>query len=77
MEQCVLTIGTVTAAIRARKLLSAAGIGARLVKNTGVASRAGCAYGLEVRATDQHGAMRVLRENGIAFEWSRRRVDNG
>lgn len=73
MEECVLTIGTVTQAIRARKLLTAAGIGARLIKNTGTA-KTGCAYGLSVRAADMPQAMRVLGEGGIAYEWSRGRA---
>ena len=74
MEQCVLTIGTVTGAIRARKLLGAAGIAARLIKRTGKQS-GGCAYGLEIRAADMQRAMHALKEGGISFEWSRGRVE--
>ena len=73
MEECLLTIGTVTQAIRARKLLAAAGIGARLIKGTNGA-RAGCAYGLSVRAADMQPSMRLLQESSIAFEWSRGRA---
>ena len=73
MEDCVLTIGTVTGAIRARKLLASAGISARLIKNT-TSTGAGCAYGITVKATDMQRAMRMLNENSIAFEWSRGRV---
>ncbi|MBQ8351794.1 MAG: DUF3343 domain-containing protein [Clostridia bacterium] len=73
MEECILTIGTVTGAIRARKLLAAAGIGARLIKNTGT-TKAGCAYGLTVTAANMPLAMRTLNEHDIAFEWSRGRA---
>jgi hypothetical protein len=76
MEERILTVGTVTQAIRARKLLAAAGIGARLIKGTSGA-RGGCAYGLSVRATDMQQAVRLLQENDIVFEWSRgRATDN-
>jgi hypothetical protein len=70
MEECILTIGTVTLAIRARKLLQAARIAARLIKQAGT-TRAGCAYGLAIRATDMQQAMHILHENDIAFQWSR------
>lgn len=71
MEQCVLTIGTVTHAISARRLLSAAGIPARLIKSTQSAARSGCAYGLEIAAIDMPRATRILDESGIAYEWTR------
>ena len=70
MEQCILTIGTVTRAIRARKLLLAAHIAARLIKQVGKA-RSGCAYGLEIAAQDLQPALRILGEHGIEAEWSR------
>ena len=72
MEQCILTLGTVTRAIRARKLLAAAGIAARLIKQTEGAQ--GCAYGLELAAADMTGAMRLLEEAGVEFIWSRGKV---
>ncbi len=70
MEPCILTIGTVTRAIRARKLLSAARIQARLFKHTGM-GQGGCAYALSLSAEDMPAAMRLLQEGGIPFEWSR------
>jgi len=68
MESCVLKIGTVTQAIRARRLLSARGIAARLIKNTGGAE--GCIYGLEIHPTLFPYAMQLLNENHIAYEWT-------
>lgn len=70
MEEFILTIGTITQTIRARKLLLGARIAARMIKRTGNQS-GGCAYGLAIRATEIRQAMRTLHENGIAFEWTR------
>ena len=73
MEECILTIGTVTQAIRARKQLTAVGIGSRLVKGVSNA-KTGCTYGVSVRASDMQQAMHTLKESQIAFEWSRGRA---
>ena len=70
MEQCVLTIGTVTQTIRARKLLAGLHIASRMIKRTGTAQKSGCAYGLEIQSADLRRATRILQESGIAFEWS-------
>ncbi len=67
MEPCVLTVGSVTEAIRVRRLLHAARIGARLVKRTG--GTRGCVYGVEVHPTDFSHAVRILNENRIPYEW--------
>ncbi len=70
MEQRILTLGTITRAIRARKLLAAGRIPSRMVKTAGTAA-SGCAYGLEVNATDLPAAMRILEENGMTYEWQK------
>lgn len=71
MESCVLTIGTITRAIRGRKLLSAAGIPARLVKSVVGREDGGCAYGLEIASADMLEAARILKGKGIEYTWSR------
>ena len=71
MEQCVLTIGTITHALAARRALNGARIAARLIKNTRTAKKSGCAYGLEIAAADMTAAMRILDEGGIPYEWER------
>lgn len=70
MEDFILTIGTITQTIHARKLLLHVHIAARMIKRTGNRN-GGCAYGLAVRAAESRQAMRTLQENGIAFEWTR------
>ena len=71
MEQCILTVGTVTYAIRARKLLSSLGIRARLVKSTRSGGMGGCVYGVEIPTADMTLAADALKRAGISFEWSR------
>lgn len=71
MEQCILTVGTVTYAIRARKLLSSLGIRARLVKGTRPGGMGGCTYGVEIPAADMTVATDALQRANISFEWSR------
>lgn len=66
MENDILTVGTMSRAIRARRLLSAARIPARLVKTTD--DRAGgCRYGLELDPRDTAEAMRLLDRDGIGY----------
>lgn len=73
MEQCILTVGTVTRAVRARKALSAVGIAARLTKSLRDGTGGGCAYGVEISPADMHTAMEVLNRHGIPYEWTRTR----
>lgn len=70
MEPCVLKIGTVTQAMRARRLLSSMGISARLIKNTGGVE--GCVYGLAIHPTLFSHAMQILNENHMPYEWVNR-----
>ncbi|MBQ8174469.1 MAG: DUF3343 domain-containing protein [Clostridia bacterium] len=70
MEPCTLTVGTVTRALAARRLLSAARIPARMVKTAG-SKVGGCAYALVVAAADMPKAVEILGDNKISFEWSR------
>lgn len=71
IDHCVLTIGTITHALAARRLLTADGIAARLLKSTGRGAKGGCAYGIEIRATDLPQASRILDAAQISYEWTR------
>ena len=71
MELCILTLGTVTRAIAARRILSAARISCRMIKRTGGAKGGGCAYALKIYEADLLGAIRLLEEANIPFEWQR------
>ncbi len=65
MEQ-ILKTGAVSAATRAKKILTAAGIKARITKAEGDAD--GCAWGVAVAGEAAAAAVRVLRAEGIRYE---------
>ncbi len=69
METCFFIFGTVTRAMGARRVLSGAGISARLLKRTG---RAGCTYGLAIHPRDAVQCTQLLEAAGISYEWERR-----
>ena len=64
-----VTVGSVTYAIKARKILSAAGITTAMKKISGSRTgKRGCVYGIEFSANRLYDVMRVLRENNIKYE---------
>ena len=73
MEHIILTLGTITRAIAARRLLATAGIPCRLLKTTDGGLAGGCSYGLKIYESDLRQASRLLEEGGIPFEWKRER----
>ena len=62
-----ITVGAVTYAIKARKLLTSVGIKARLVKVSLEANQGGCTHGIEIDEDDLYAAAGVLRSNGINY----------
>lgn len=73
MEYCILTLGTITRAIAARRILTANRITCRMIKMTGDTASGGCAYGLKIYEEDLLRATRLLEEGRIPFEWKRER----
>ena len=71
MEYCILTLGTITRAIAARRLLNAATVPCRMIKTTDGRTGGGCAYGLKIYESDLGRASRLLEENNLPFEWKR------
>ena len=67
MNTTVLTLGSVTYAIKGRKLLMRAGINSKLVKVSGGTVGAGCNHGLEISSDDFYSAVSVLRAAGVAY----------
>jgi len=61
----IIAVGTVTMAIKSRKLLSRAGIRSRAVKIDGNTTTGGCAHALEIDKNNLYDAVRILRENDI------------
>ncbi len=67
MNTTVLTVGSVTYALKARKLLLRGGIQAKLVKVNGNNIGTGCNHAVEVDAEDFYSAAVILKENRVAF----------
>ena len=66
MKKTTVTIGSVTYAIKLRKLFMRAGIESKLVKVAGEKS-GGCTHGVEIDESDFYRAVVIMRENGIEY----------
>ena len=67
MKRTLITVGSVTYAQKARKILLRNGIEAKLTKTDKEMVSRGCAYAVEISAADIYEAIRLLRENSIDF----------
>ena len=67
LNNAIVTVGTVTYAMKARKLLNRNGIRSKLVKLDSSKTANGCTYGIEFPANDLYSAVCVLREAGISY----------
>ncbi len=62
---CLLSIGAVTPAMRAREVLLRGGIPATVVRNDPAATGSGCAYAVSYPCGQERLARRLLRGAGI------------
>lgn len=67
MNNIVITVGTVTYAIKLRKLLSRDGIYARLMKVENVEGALGCIHGVEINERDFLRAVVIMKNNNIEY----------
>ena len=67
MDNTTITVGSVTYAIKARRLLTSAGIKARTVKLSGDGGSLGCVHGIVVASSRFFDAVVILKENGIEY----------
>ena len=67
MNTTTITVGSVTYAIKVRKLLERSGIAAMLVKVDSSKSERGCTYGINVNSENFYDAVAVLKNNGIEY----------
>lgn len=65
MEKRILTIGSMTHAIKGQELLLRAGIGAQVKKLSPQKDTNGCSQGIEIHRTDLDNALDILSEYGI------------
>ena len=69
-NKIILTVGSMTYAIKARKTLNRKDIPSKLVK---INESKGCAYGIEIDDTKLLSAVSALKENGIQYSLYERR----
>ena len=67
MNNTIVTVGSVTYAIKLRKLLSREGIQSKLIKVEDARGRLGCTHGVELKKTDFLSAVVIMRENDISY----------
>ena len=67
LENTTLILGSVTYAVKARRLLARSGINARLIKLSGKETADGCSHGIELASSRFFEAVVILKENGIAY----------
>ena len=68
LKTTVITVGSVTYAIKAKKLLLREGISAKLIKVSDTIIAQGCAHGIEIPAKDFYTAVSVLRNANIEYK---------
>ena len=66
MDNTTLTVGSITYAIKARRLLLHAGIRARTIKLV-TEEGGGCVHGIVIPSSRFLDAVVILKENGISY----------
>ena len=67
MNKTTVTVGSVTSAIRVKKLLSHINIQSKLVKIDASKTTNGCTHGLEFASTDYYSVVTELQKAGINY----------
>ena len=67
MKTIIITLGSMTLAIKAKKLLSKNGINAKLVKPVASQTSNGCSYGIEVGPNDFYSSIVILKSKNMEY----------
>ena len=67
MRTCIVTTRSQTYAIKGQKVLSAHGIGARIVRLNAKTNAKGCYFGIEISCSSADAAADVLRREGVPY----------
>lgn len=70
MSDCRFIIGSVTQAMKAKRLLSMHSIAADVVKFGNTNKNAGCVYGIHFSSTQKRNVINLLQKESIRFEIS-------
>ena len=71
MNKIIITVGSVTYAQKAKRVLNSANISSKLIKIDSSLSENGCTHGIEIRYNDFLGAINELKEYGIPYSVSK------
>ena len=75
MNKTIVTVQSVTYAMKARKLLLRYKIQSKLIKTESQDSGTGCKHGLEISNKDYFEAVKILGENGVKFSVPPSKID--
>ena len=64
-QESIITLRSLTHAIKAKKLLAGYGIEARVTKPNAQRTDKGCGYGIAVAQSEKERAEKLLRENEV------------
>ena len=67
MNTTTITVGSVTYAIKVRKLLERRGIRSRLIKVNASATERGCTYGINIDSAEFYATVAILKSSGIEY----------
>jgi hypothetical protein len=67
LSNVIITVGSVTYAIKLKKILAREGIQSTLIKRESIDGRLGCSHGIELCEKDLYSAVVIMRENGISY----------
>ena len=67
MKNAILAVGTMTNALKARKLLQKSNVRSKLIKLDSTKTLTGCSYGLEIFERDLYSAFSILRDAEISY----------
>lgn len=68
MKKDIITIPTVTMALKAKKLLARQGVKARVINISGTQSKNGCAYGIEFDSSHYFSVVSILKNAEIPYK---------
>ena len=63
----ILTVGSMTHAIKAKKILNRGKISVSVIKLDSERRNNGCGYGIVFSSDDEYSAIRLLKENKIPY----------
>ncbi|MBR5144573.1 MAG: DUF3343 domain-containing protein [Clostridia bacterium] len=67
MRKIIIVVGSITYAIKLRKLLTRVGIDASLIKVDNPNGGIGCIHGVEIPINDYYTAVVIMRDNNIDY----------